>query len=206
MFFVILLAYIFLLCNIIFWNSKKYPSNNGTEFTKRLLPKGGNTTTLLEEEPARLGIRHKLIRPYIPDIMARRNAATLPSRSYSLSLMCNTSLTNQQCPWGTFTLGFQQVVRFLRQAPQMVPSIEKRPADYGGASDSTTAAILLENRLPQNTEYTPRKLSVHRRKSTGTAPMFILTIVVRYLQKRTPVATGIFTLTRGPTIIKSKEG
>lgn len=41
-------------------------TDNGTEFTKRLLPKGGNTPTLFEEELARLGIRHKLIRPYTP--------------------------------------------------------------------------------------------------------------------------------------------
>jgi len=41
-------------------------TDNGTEFTKRLLSKGGNTPTLFEEELARLGIRHKLIRPYTP--------------------------------------------------------------------------------------------------------------------------------------------
>ena len=41
-------------------------TDNGTEFTKRLLPKGGNTPTLFEAELARLGIRHKLICPYTP--------------------------------------------------------------------------------------------------------------------------------------------
>lgn len=41
-------------------------TDNGPEFTKRLLPKGGNTPTAFEAELARLGIRHKLIRPYTP--------------------------------------------------------------------------------------------------------------------------------------------
>lgn len=41
-------------------------TDNGPEFTKRLLPKGGDTPTLFEAELTRLGIRHKLIRPYTP--------------------------------------------------------------------------------------------------------------------------------------------
>lgn len=41
-------------------------TDNGPEFTKRLLPRGGDSPTLFEAELARLGIRHKLIRPYTP--------------------------------------------------------------------------------------------------------------------------------------------
>lgn len=41
-------------------------TDNGAEFTKRLLPKGSDTPTIFEAELARLGIRHKLIRPYTP--------------------------------------------------------------------------------------------------------------------------------------------
>lgn len=41
-------------------------TDNGTEFTNRLLPKGSEKPTLFERELARLGIRHKLIRPYTP--------------------------------------------------------------------------------------------------------------------------------------------
>ena len=41
-------------------------TDNGTEFTKRLLPKGSNTPTAFEVELQRLGIRHKLIKPYTP--------------------------------------------------------------------------------------------------------------------------------------------
>ena len=52
---------------------KKFPfaiecvqTDNGTEFTNRLLPRGNDKPTLFETELARLGIRHKLIRPYTP--------------------------------------------------------------------------------------------------------------------------------------------
>lgn len=52
---------------------KKFPfaikcvqTDNGSEFTNRLLPKGKNRPTLFEVELQRLGIRHKLIRPYTP--------------------------------------------------------------------------------------------------------------------------------------------
>lgn len=52
---------------------KKFPyriecvqTDNGTEFTNRLLPKGSDKPTLFELELKRLGIRHKLIRPYTP--------------------------------------------------------------------------------------------------------------------------------------------
>lgn len=52
---------------------KKFPfaikcvqTDNGTEFTNRLLPKGSDKPTLFEKELQRLGIRHKLIRPYTP--------------------------------------------------------------------------------------------------------------------------------------------
>lgn len=41
-------------------------TDNGTEFTNRLLPKGSEKPTMFELELARLGIRHKLIRPYTP--------------------------------------------------------------------------------------------------------------------------------------------
>ncbi len=41
-------------------------TDNGTEFTNRLLPKGNDKLTLFEQELVRLGIRHKLIRPYTP--------------------------------------------------------------------------------------------------------------------------------------------
>ena len=41
-------------------------TDNGTEFTKRLLPKGNDTPTLFENTLKELGIRHKLIRPYTP--------------------------------------------------------------------------------------------------------------------------------------------
>ena len=41
-------------------------TDNGTEFTKRLLPKGPKTLTLFENTLKELGIRHKLIRPYTP--------------------------------------------------------------------------------------------------------------------------------------------
>lgn len=41
-------------------------TDNGTEFTNRLLPKGCKKPTMFELELARLGIRHKLIRPYTP--------------------------------------------------------------------------------------------------------------------------------------------
>ena len=41
-------------------------TDNGTEFTNRLLPKGNSKPTLFEGELQRLGIRHKLIRPYTP--------------------------------------------------------------------------------------------------------------------------------------------
>ena len=52
---------------------KKFPyliecvqTDNGTEFTNRLLPKGSDKPTLFELELKKLGIRHKLIRPYTP--------------------------------------------------------------------------------------------------------------------------------------------
>ena len=52
---------------------KKFPfaieciqTDNGTEFTNRLLPRGSDKPTLFELELQRLGIRHKLIRPYTP--------------------------------------------------------------------------------------------------------------------------------------------
>ena len=121
---------------------KKFPyliecvqTDNGTEFTNRLLPKGSDKPTLFELELKKLGIRHKLIRPYTHVTMAKWSAATvkitknsmlltvsialmiskpsllsvnglttispcvlslgaLLSRSYSLPLICNTSLTN----------------------------------------------------------------------------------------------------------------
>lgn len=41
-------------------------TDNGTEFTNRLLPKGNTKPTLFENTLAQLGIRHKLIRPYTP--------------------------------------------------------------------------------------------------------------------------------------------
>jgi len=41
-------------------------TDNGPEFTKKLLPNGNNSPTAFEAELARLGIRHKLIRPYTP--------------------------------------------------------------------------------------------------------------------------------------------
>ena len=41
-------------------------TDNGTEFTKRLLPKGNNSPTAFEVELQRLEIRHKLIKPYTP--------------------------------------------------------------------------------------------------------------------------------------------
>lgn len=41
-------------------------TDNGGEFTNRMMPKGQNKATKFEEELARLGIRHKLIRPYTP--------------------------------------------------------------------------------------------------------------------------------------------
>lgn len=41
-------------------------TDNGTEFTKRLLPAGGGTPTLFEASLKQHGIRHKLIRPYTP--------------------------------------------------------------------------------------------------------------------------------------------
>ena len=52
---------------------KKFPyliecvqTDNGTEFTNRLLPKGSDKPTLFELELKKLGIHHKLIRPYTP--------------------------------------------------------------------------------------------------------------------------------------------
>ena len=41
-------------------------TDNGSEFTNRLLPRGNDKPTLFELELQRLGIRHKLIRPYTP--------------------------------------------------------------------------------------------------------------------------------------------
>ena len=41
-------------------------TDNGPEFMRRLLPKGGDTPTVFEAELARLKIRHKPIRLYIP--------------------------------------------------------------------------------------------------------------------------------------------
>ena len=41
-------------------------TDNGAEFTNRLLPKGSDKPTLFELELKKLGIRHKLIRPYTP--------------------------------------------------------------------------------------------------------------------------------------------
>ena len=41
-------------------------TDNGTEFTKRLLNENKQSPTAFEAELARLGIRHKLIRPYTP--------------------------------------------------------------------------------------------------------------------------------------------
>ena len=52
---------------------KKFPyliecvqTDNGTEFTNRLLPKGTDRLTLFEQTLQKLGIRHKMIRPYTP--------------------------------------------------------------------------------------------------------------------------------------------
>lgn len=52
---------------------KKFPfliecvqTDNGTEFTNRLLAKGSKRLTLFEQTLQKLGIRHKLIRPYTP--------------------------------------------------------------------------------------------------------------------------------------------
>lgn len=41
-------------------------TDNGPEFTKKLLPKGNNSPTIFETTLSELGIRHKLIRPYTP--------------------------------------------------------------------------------------------------------------------------------------------
>ena len=41
-------------------------TDNGSEFTNRLLPRGSDKPTLFELELKRMGIRHKLIRPYTP--------------------------------------------------------------------------------------------------------------------------------------------
>ena len=41
-------------------------TDNGTEFTNRLLPRGSDRLTLFEQTLQKLGIRHKLIRPYTP--------------------------------------------------------------------------------------------------------------------------------------------
>lgn len=41
-------------------------TDNGSEFTNRLLPKGNQKSTLFEKTLTQLGIRHKLIRPYTP--------------------------------------------------------------------------------------------------------------------------------------------
>ena len=41
-------------------------TDNGTEFTKRLLPNGRRTPTLFEARLKQCGIEHKLIRPYTP--------------------------------------------------------------------------------------------------------------------------------------------
>ena len=41
-------------------------TDNGTEFTKRLLPTGRRTPTLFEARLKQCGIEHKLIRPYTP--------------------------------------------------------------------------------------------------------------------------------------------
>ena len=41
-------------------------TDNGAEFTKRLLPAGARTPTLFELELKKRGITHKLIRPYTP--------------------------------------------------------------------------------------------------------------------------------------------
>lgn len=41
-------------------------TDNGPEFTKRLLPRGNDSPTLFETTLQELGIRHKLIRPYTP--------------------------------------------------------------------------------------------------------------------------------------------
>ena len=41
-------------------------TDNGSEFTNRLLSKGSEKPTLFENTLAQLGIRHKLIRPYTP--------------------------------------------------------------------------------------------------------------------------------------------
>lgn len=121
-------------------------TDNGTEFTNRLLPKGSDKPTLFELELKKLGIRHKLIVP-TPHVTTGRwsavtarttrsstlltvstasriskpsslsaNALTttspcvlsldaLLSRSYSLSLMCNTSLTNLQGRWRVCQIG-----------------------------------------------------------------------------------------------------
>lgn len=52
---------------------KKFPyaiecvqTDNGSEFTNRLLPRGSDKPTLFELELNRMCIRHKLIRPYTP--------------------------------------------------------------------------------------------------------------------------------------------
>lgn len=52
---------------------KKFPftiecvqTDNGKEFTNRLLPRGKDKLTLFEIELKRLGIQHKLIKPYTP--------------------------------------------------------------------------------------------------------------------------------------------
>ena len=125
---------------------KKFPyliecvqTDNGTEFTNRLLPKGSDKPTLFELELKKLGIRHKLIRPYTPrhngkvershlkitksfmlltvsialmiskpSLLSVNGLTTISpcvlslgallNRSYSLSLICNTSLTNLHTP------------------------------------------------------------------------------------------------------------
>jgi transposase len=61
----------FLLNTLAFF--KKYgfsiecvQTDNGFEFTNRLHPKNNNKTTLFEQYAYKLGIKHKLIRPYTP--------------------------------------------------------------------------------------------------------------------------------------------
>ena len=41
-------------------------TDNGSEFTKRLLPQGNRTPTLFETRLEQCGIKHKLIRPFTP--------------------------------------------------------------------------------------------------------------------------------------------
>lgn len=56
-------------------------TDNGFEFTNRFSNSKRHLPTLFEATAAKLGIRHKLIRPYTPDTMAKWSAATGRTKS-----------------------------------------------------------------------------------------------------------------------------